>query len=238
MKHLMLDGRADTMRPYEKCRALGPSSLTDAELLAVILRTGVPGVPAEQLADQILHLPGCEAGLGGLGRLSAEEFMQIPGIGEVKAVQLTVIAEMAVRIACRKAGRMMTAENPAAVAGYYMEQLRQDTQENVICLMLDSRNHFIGDERLTRGTVNASLISTRDIFLCAVKCRAVAILLVHNHPGGDPSPSEADIELTERVAAAGRLLDIHLLDHIIIGDGRYISFSENGLLKPGSVYVQ
>ena len=231
------NGITDTQRPYEKCLRFGASSLTDAELLAVIIRTGTRGCDSVQLASKILSLS--EGGIGGLTCVTIPEMLQLDGIGEVKAIQISCIGELSRRIASAQARKRVRAADPATVADYYMEQLRHDEQENIICMMLDTRNHIIGEERIARGTVDTAVLSTRDLFLSAMRFRAVSIILIHNHPSGDPTPSDEDIELTERIASAGELLDIRLLDHVIIGDCCYVSFLESRLSSSfGSDYVQ
>ena len=216
--------------PYEKCLSKGPESLTDAELLAVIIRTGTHGVSSVELADQILNLSKKDTGLTGICHLTRQELMKLPGIGEVKAIQVLCIGELSKRIATRQAKEKIAFHEPQTIAGYYMEQLRHKEQECMICMMLDTKNQLIGEELISKGTVNASLVSPRDLFLMAFQYHAVHLILVHNHPSGDPTPSQADIALTERIYQAGALLDIKLLDHIIIGDCTYRSFRELGLL--------
>lgn len=217
-------------RPYEKCIANGPSSLTDAQLLSVIIRTGTQGVTSEELARQILHLSSRESGLTSICHLSLQELMKLPGIGQVKAVQILCIGELSKRIASTQAKKRILFDDPSTIAQYYMEQLRHEEQECMICMMLDTKNQLIGEKMISKGTVNASLVSPRDIFLSAMQYHAVHIILVHNHPSGNPTPSQADILLTERMKQAGALMDIDLLDHIIIGDCVYTSFCELDLL--------
>ena len=231
MRNLITEEHASLTRPYEKCAAFGAQSLTDAELLAVIIRTGRRGQSAVKLAEAVLHLPPDGTGLTGLPKLTAAELMQIPGIGRIKAMELMCVSELSRRMAAYRARKTLVPDSPETIAGYYMEQLRHESQENVICMMIDARGQVIGDEVITRGTVNASRLSTRDLFMTAMRYRAVMIVLIHNHPSGDPSPSEADRLITEKAAKAGELLDIRLCDHIIIGDGRYVSFLEAGLLN-------
>ena len=220
-------------RPYEKCLRSGEKTLSDRELLAVILRCGVQGVSSLTLADEILNSTENTAypGLLGLIHMSLPDLMKIRGIGKVKAVQLKCIGELSRRMASAAAKPEMTYDNPATIAEYYMEKLRHEEQELLYCMMLDSRNHFTGEQLLTRGTVNATLITPREVFVEAVRYHAVSLILIHNHPGGDPEPSDADLEVTERVYSAGELLGIRLLDHIVIGDHRYISFREQGFFE-------
>lgn len=217
-------------RPYEKCLSKGPSSLTDAELLAVIIRTGTQGVTSVKLAEQILNLPREDLGITGICHLSLQELMNLPGIGEVKAIQILCIGELSKRIATSQAKKKISFQDPHTIAQYYMEQLRHKEQECMVCMMLDTKNQLIGEELISKGTVNASLVSTRDLFLLALQYHAVHLILVHNHPSGDPTPSQADVALTERIHQAGALMNIQLLDHIIIGDCSYRSFRELGLL--------
>ena len=228
----------DPARPYERCLAHGASALTDAELIAVILRTGTRGLTAEGLAGRVLDLCPAGCGLPGLSTLTLQQLLGINGIGEGKAVQLMCLAELASRAARQHARSTLTVRDSGTVAGYYMEHLRHDEQENVICMMLDSRCHFIGDELITRGTCSEAPLSTRDLFLAAIRWRAVNIVLVHNHPSGDPTPSRADILITEKVREAGELLDISLVDHIIIGDRRYVSLADDGYWSPGTAAGQ
>ena len=222
--------RACEERPYEKCLAKGPAILSDAELLAVIIRTGTQGVSSEKLAQQILSLSRKETGLTSICHLTLQELMKLPGIGQVKAIQILCIGELSKRIATTQAKKKISFHEPETIAQYYMEQLRHEEQECMICMMLDTRNQVIGEKLISKGTVNASIVSPRDLFLSALQYHAVHLILVHNHPSGDPTPSKSDILLTERVKEAGILMDMELLDHIIIGDCKYSSFRELGLL--------
>lgn len=216
-------------RPYEKCLEKGAESLSDAELLAVILRTGAQGESALDLSRKVLALPKEGNGLLGIYHMSISDFMKIRGIGSVKAVQLKCIAELSKRISRSHFSEGISFRNPAAVAEYYMEELRHLEQEVVILVMLNTKGRRIGDQIISKGTVRASLISPREIFIEAVRAQAVNILLVHNHPSGNPDPSPEDIALTRQVKEAGTMLGIELLDHIIIGDRQAVSLREQGL---------
>ena len=218
-------------RPYEKCLHSGPEKLTDSELLAVVLRSGTRGSSSVQLADEVLHLGQNEQGLLGIYHLSMEDLMQIRGIGQVKAVQIKCIGELSKRIATREAGKLLDFHSPDTIAAYYMERMRHEEQEQMICTMLNTKNQFLGDEVISRGTVNSSLVSPRDLILAAIRHRAVYMILVHNHPSGNPEPSKDDLLITKRVWEAGALVDIPLLDHIVIGDQQYFSFRQEGLLS-------
>ncbi len=210
-------------RPYEKCLRYGAARLSDAELLAVILRTGTTGCSSLDLAAEVLKASKLEEGLLGIHHLSLQELQSIRGVGQVKAVQIKCIGELSKRIASESTRQRLTFDNPDTIADYYMELLRHEEQEKIICMMLDTKNHFLGDVVLTVGTVNSSLLSPRELFLEAQKFHAVHIILVHNHPSGDATPSKEDTQVTARIKKAGELLGITLLDHIVIGDHCYTS---------------
>lgn len=218
--------------PYEKFLNVGAGSLTEAELLAIIIRTGTKGNGPVELGKQILELPSVrEQGLSGLYHVSLKELMKLNGIGQVKAVKIKCLAELAMRMAMAKAQDRLQFGNPASVANYYMEKLRHEKKEQVLLLLLDNRSALMEECLLSVGTVNMSLLSPREVFVTALRAEAVNIMLLHNHPGGDPSPSRQDLMITDRIRKIGDMVDIPLIDHIIIGNGRYMSFRETGLLK-------
>ena len=221
--------RPSDERPYEKCLLRGPETLTDSELLAVILRSGTTGVSSIELARNILE-SGREKGLLGIHHLSIQELMDIRGIGQVKAIQIKCIGELSKRIAAISARRLLDFQNPDTIADYYMERMRHEEQEMMICMLLNTKCQLLGDEVIGKGTVNASLVSPRDLILTAVRYHAVNMILVHNHPSGNPDPSEDDILFTKRIQQVCSLVDIPLIDHIVIGDQRYFSFHKEGLL--------
>ncbi|MBO5346905.1 MAG: DNA repair protein RadC [Lachnospiraceae bacterium] len=217
--------------PYERFLKYGAESLTDAELLAIILRTGTKEKNALELAGDILHLQGNMQGkLIGLHQLSLAELKSIPGIGEVKAIKVKALGELAVRMARQSLKERHKFDSPDTLAAYYMERMRHYTTECVLLVMLDNKGHMLGEHIISKGTVNASLISPREIFIKALKYDASSIVLIHNHPSGDPSPSGPDRQITKQVYECGKLMNIPLIDHIIIGDHTYSSFKELGLL--------
>lgn len=218
----------DMERPYEKCLRHGATGLSDAELLAVILRTGSRGENVLELAQRILYRSG-ESGLLGLHQFSREKLMSIRGIGKVKAVQLTCILELSKRLSKTEASGAVSFSSPGSIADYYMEDMRHESQEVIKIVMMNSRGALIGESDVSKGTVNASVITPREIFIEALKRQAVGVVVMHNHPSGDPAPSEEDIILTKRVKTAGSLIGIELLDHIIIGNNCYISLREEKL---------
>lgn len=218
-------------KPYEKFVLRGAESLSAAELLAIILRTGTKNCPATELAEKILALSkGKEKGLNALHHLSLSELTAISGIGEVKAVKLKCIAELAVRMARESRKDQLRFDRPETVAAYFMEEMRHEEKEKILLLSLDNKLQFIEKYVLSVGTVNASLLSPREVFVHALKCQASCIMLLHNHPSGDSTPSRQDILITDRIKEAGLLVEIPLVEHIIIGDGNYTSLKEKGLL--------
>lgn len=228
----MIKEKPKAERPYEKCLRLGPESLSDSELLAVILRSGTAGLDCVEMASQILKLssPPFE-GLLGLYHLSLSQLMKVPGVGSVKGVQLLCIGELSVRMSSQQAKGRLVFDQPDTVADYYMERFRHEEREKLLCVMLDTKNQFIAEKILFSGTVNASLISARELYLEALRNGAVNILLLHNHPSGDPTPSRDDILVTQKLIQAGQLLDIRLLDHIIIGDCRHVSMRREKIIE-------
>ena len=213
--------------PYERFLRFGPESLTEAELLAIIIRTGTREKSALQLAEQVLKLARYpREGLLGLYGITLDELKHIKGIGEVKAVKLKCITELSKRLSQATAKEGLMFNSSGRVAEYFMEALRHRDTECVILACLDSKGQLIAEKHLSDGSVRMALVSPREVFLAALQSRAVNILLVHNHPSGDPTPSRSDIELTENIRQLGEKLDIPLLDHIVIGDNTYISFRE------------
>ena len=213
-------------RPYEKCLRYGAAHLSDTELLAVLLRTGTKGLNSLELAQKILQAPSGEEGILNIHHLTLQKLKNIKGIGTVKAIQILCLSELAKRLAKKSAKEGLVFSLPSTIAEYYMEELRHQKQEQMKLLMLNTKTKLIGETDISKGTVNASLISPRELFIEALNVGAVSIILLHNHPSGDPTPSESDILLTKRVKDAGDLIGITLLDHIIIGNNCYISFSE------------
>lgn len=226
--HLTIKELPDSEKPYEKFLKYGPGSLSDAELLAVIIKSGTKGLKSVEVAQNLLNQKN--RNLLNLYDISYEEMTKISGIGKVKAIQLKCIAELSNRITAYKYEKQVVLRDAHSIAVYYMEQLRHESQEHLIVCMFDSKCKLIGDEVITKGSVNSSIVPPREIFLSALKKKAVHIVLLHNHPSGVALPSAEDTEVTERIAQAGKLLDIPLSDHIIIGDHNYFSYRESGLL--------
>ena len=217
-------------RPYEKCERSGAAALSDAELLAVILRSGTRDDNVLDVARALLTMNPNTQGLEGIVRSSTEDFQKVSGIGPVKAIQISAAVELARRISrlAYRPGEII--DCPQKAADYYMTGMAGLDHEELHIMMLDTRGGLIGEEMLTSGTVNRTLIDPRDIFIRALKDNAAGIIMVHNHPSGDPVPSRDDIDATIRVRDAGRLIGIALIDHIIIGGGTYTSLCSEGNL--------
>ena len=210
-----------TERPYEKCERRGVHALSDEELLAVLLRTGTQGENALELSRRILL---------GLHQFSMERLMGIKGIGKVKAIQISCISELAKRLSKASYQEALCFAEPESIARYYMEDMRHEKQELMKLLMLNTKAKLVGETNVSKGTVNASLITPRELFIEALQKNAVSIVIMHNHPSGDPTPSREDMLITKRILDAGALIGIELLDHIIIGNNCYVSFREEGML--------
>lgn len=220
-------------RPYEKCERFGAGSLTDIELLAVLLRTGTKGESALDLARKLFY-PGEGTQPQAKAHLQSwtkEELLKISGIGRVKAIQILCLCELSKRMSQLSAREDLDFSRPDTIAAYYMEDMRYYRQEHLKLLMLNTRSRLIGESEISRGTVNMSVISPRELYIEALQKNAVYIILLHNHPSGDPMPSREDILVTQRIREGGSLLGIELLDHIIIGDNCYVSLAEQKLLK-------
>jgi len=213
-------------RPYERCEEYGPEALSDAELLAVILRTGSRKKDVKSLALDVLESVG--GSISGLASATLSELTELPGIGRVKAIQLICVAQIAKRMWKQdivSADRIFHAKDAAA---YYMQDLRYMDTEHVYSLMLDIKMKLLGDYHASNGSVRASIVPVREIVREALKHNAVNIILVHNHPSGDPTPSVSDRETYHNLEIACRISGLTLVDSIIIGDGNYFSFAEEG----------
>jgi DNA repair protein RadC len=218
-------------RPREKLLRLGADGLTNRELIAILLRTGVPGKNAVEVGGEILEKYKT---LSGLSRISARELKNIRGVGLAKAVQLAAAFKLADRMAKEKIAREKI-DSPELVNEFFGAEMRALQKESLRVVLLDTRYRLIDAQEISLGSVNESIAHPREVFRPALLSSAYAIIVVHNHPSGDPTPSSTDYSLTRRLAEAAELLQIKLLDHIIIGspaDGRppYFSFKEAGVL--------
>jgi len=229
MSHISLKNLPESERPYERFLKLGAEALSDAELLAIILKTGTRNLTSLELARNLLS--ECQGNLLNLYELSYEQLLGLKGIGPVKAIQMKAIAELSKRIARTSRGYQLSLDCPSSIADYYMEELRHRREEVFMGAFFDAKCKFLGDSLITTGSISRAYVSPMELFRKALLRNAVMIVVLHNHPSGDPFPSKEDIRLTEQVKQGAELLGISLVDHIVIGDNRYYSFRENHILS-------
>lgn len=214
-------------RPRERLRSRGADSLSKAELLAILLRTGLPGENAVEVGNRLLKKFG---GLEGIQRASIEELIAERGVGEVKAIQIKAAIELGSRLRDpNDKEKLITISSPADVSDLLRYEMSELQQEVLMVLLLDTRNHLIEKVEVSRGSVNASQVRVAEVFTPAVRRNAPSIIVAHNHPGGDPTPSPDDVVITRTLLQAGKQLDIDVLDHIIIARSGIVSLKERGL---------
>jgi DNA repair protein RadC len=216
----------ESERPRERLAKKGPGSLGEAELLAILIRTGLPGENAVQIGYRLLQTFG---GLRGLHRASYEDIKLQKGIGPAKAAQLKSAIELADRMSSEDSQEKPKINSPQDAAERVMFKMGALDKEELWVMILDTRNRVLKIEELYRGSINSSQVRVAEIFSEAVKLNAASIIVIHNHPTGDPNPSTEDITLTRSLVDAGRLLDIDVLDHLVIGDNKFVSMKERGL---------
>ncbi|WP_088043209.1 DNA repair protein RadC [Bacillus sp. EAC] len=212
-------------RPRERLIKDGPHSLSTQELLAIVLRTGTKNEPVLQICNQLLLKFD---GLRFLMNASIEELSNIKGIGEVKAVQLLAAFELGKRINRLQFDDRYRIKGPEDCANFMMDEMRFLEQEHFICLYLNTKNQIIARETIFKGSLNASIVHPREVFKEALRRSSSSIICLHNHPSGDPTPSREDIEVTKRLVECGKIIGIEILDHIIIGEHKYVSLKEKG----------
>lgn len=214
-------------RPRERFRKYGPESLSNQDLLAILLRTGTKNESVIQLSQRLLiHFEGLRM----LKDATLEELTKIKGVGEAKAIQLLAAVELGRRISNITQDERYVIRTPQDGANYLMEEMRFLTQEHFVCLYLNTKNQVLHKQTVFIGSLNASIVHPREVFKEALRRSAASIICLHNHPSGDPSPSREDIEVTRRLAECGKIIGIEMLDHIIIGDKKYVSMKEKGYL--------
>ena len=214
-------------RPRERLVQFGAHALSSAELLAILLRTGTSEMTAVQLAQHLLTSMGS---LRAIASAKPSELAQVKGIGLAKAAQLLAAVELGRRIALEEMGEQPAITRPEDVYALLHHQLRDEKQEHVIVLLLNTKNRVMQQSTVTKGTLDSSLLHPREVFREAIRHSASSIILAHNHPSGDPTPSNEDIQITKRLHQAGQLVGIDLLDHVIIGDGRWVSLKVQGVI--------
>jgi DNA repair protein RadC len=222
---LMIRDFPEDERPRERLISDGPESLANHELLAILLRTGTKDESVLQLANRLLnHFEGLRL----LKDATIEEMTSIKGIGTAKAVQILAAIELGRRISRLQYDERYVIRSPEDGAKYVMEDMRFLSQEHFVCLYLNTKNQVIHRKTVFIGSLNASIVHPREVFKEAIKRSAASVICAHNHPSGDPTPSREDIEVTKRLAECGRMIGIELLDHLIIGDRKFVSLKEKG----------
>jgi DNA repair protein RadC len=226
-------------RPREKLLARGPSALSDAELLALLLRTGIAGKGVLQMADELLQIQGlrvaegCAQGFGGIaGLLNAtpDDLKRVKGLGPAKRAEILAVLELARRAVAQRLQERTVLADPAAVKQFLQLRLAHLPHEVFMVCFLDAQNKLLQAEELFRGTLSQTSVYPREVVLRALHHHAAAVVLAHNHPSGSVQPSPADLALTQTLRTALGLLDVRVLDHIIVGRGETLSMAEKGLL--------
>lgn len=215
-------------RPREKLYKYGVKALSNSELLAIIIRTGNTKNTAIEIAQQLLALD--KRGLAFLTELSFEELTSINGIGKCKASQIISTLELAKRISATTGESKIKITSPKEVVNILMEEMRYLKKEFFKIVLLDTKNQIISIENISIGSLNSSIVHPREVFNIAIKRSSASIILAHNHPSGDPTPSKEDINVTNRLVQCGDIIGIKVLDHIIIGDGNYKSLKEKNII--------
>lgn len=224
-KPLMIRDVPSHERPRERLLKEGAELLSNHELIAIILGSGTKEESVLQLSQRLLHHFN---GLRLLKSCSAEELKNIKGIGNTKAVQILAAIELGSRVHKLQDDDRIVIRSPEDVSRFVMEDMRFLTQEHFVALYLNTKNHVIHKRTIFIGSLNASIVHPREVFKEAFRYSAASIICLHNHPSGDPSPSREDIEVTKRLVESGKVIGIELLDHIIIGDKKFISLKEKG----------
>jgi DNA repair protein RadC len=214
-------------RPRERFVQNGPQSLSNHELIAILLRTGTKDESVLQLSNRLLTN---FEGLRMLKAATLEEMMEIKGIGQAKAIQILAAVEIGRRIANLKNEDRYVIRSPEDGANYVMNDMRFLSQEHFVCLYLNTKNQVLHKQTIFIGSLNASIVHPREVFREALKRSAASIICLHNHPSGDPAPSKEDIEVTKRLVECGKMIGIEILDHLIIGENKFVSLKEKGYL--------
>ena len=218
-------------RPREKLLAYGAAKLSNAELLAILLRTGTRENSVLHVAEQILaHYK--EVGLEAMTRMMPAELEGISGVGAAKAATVLAAVELGRRLSTKAAAKRSVIHGPEDAANYAMPHFRYERREHFAILILNMKNHVLAMPVISIGSLSASVVHPREVFHAAIQYGAAAVILLHNHPSGDPAPSREDIQITHRLVKAGRIMDIPVLDHVVLGDNCFVSLKEKGLLMP------
>lgn len=226
--HTMITDMPEHERPRERLLKYGVKHLSNAELLAILIGTGARDKSALALAENVLSLES--EGLAYLGNFVPEELCRVRGIGRAKACRLAAAVELGKRIATAPRSRQVQLTNPQEIADLFMEEMRYEKRERFKVLLLNTKNEIMMVEEVALGTLSSAVVHPREVFQSAMKKSASAIIVVHNHPSGSPVPSSQDVKTTAQLVAAGNILGIAVLDHLIIGNGVFISLREQRLM--------
>ncbi len=228
MTNLKISDMCKEDRPRERLCSLGAGVLTNAELLAILIGSGTQGVSALQIASQLTAHERLYREVARWRRV--QDFQHVKGLGTARAARILAALELGKRLACASAVESACISSPDAGAQYLMGRLRSETHERFLVLLLNTKNHVIQTEQIAEGSLNSAVVHPREVFAPAITAHAAAILVAHNHPSGDPTPSREDRNLTRVLAKTGEIMGIPVLDHLVIGDGVYYSFKEHGEL--------
>ncbi|WP_232423559.1 RadC family protein [Bacillus massilioanorexius] len=224
---MMIRDFPNSERPRERFIHGGPQSLSNQELIALLLRTGTKNESVLQLSERLIaHFDGLRM----LKDASIEEITSINGIGEAKAIQLLAAVEIGRRVSNLCYTDRYVIRSPEDCANYCMNDMRFLTQEHFVCIYLNTKNQVLHKQTIFIGSLNASIVHPREVFKEAFRRSAASIICIHNHPSGDPTPSKEDIEVTKRLIECGKIIGIDVLDHLIIGEKKYVSLKEKGYL--------
>lgn len=226
MPYITVKEMPEEERPRERLAHAGPQALSTSELLAIILRTGVKGENVVAMASRLLATHG---GLAGLSRVDLAQLGQVHGLGPAKAAQLLAALELGRRLMAEAPEERFQIRAPQDAANILIPLIGHQEQEHFVVLYLDTRNRVTDREILYKGSLNTSLVRIAEVFRGAIRRNCAAIIVAHNHPSGDPSPSPEDIALTRRLVEAGKLVEVDVLDHVVIGQNRHVSLRERGL---------
>ena len=217
-------------RPREKLLTLGAKALSNTELLAVLLHSGTRKKSAMDIAQELL-VQYKDEGLASIVNLSPQTLTSIEGLGPAKIATLLAAIELGLRLALKPSEHKITIKSPKDVVSYVMPLLRYEPIEHFAILLLDTKNQIIAFPNISTGSLNASIVHPREVFRCAINYATSSMILVHNHPSGDPTPSIEDIKVTKKLVEGSKIMDIEILDHIIIGDNKFTSLKQQGVIK-------
>ncbi|EGO64412.1 RadC family protein [Acetonema longum] len=226
-KPLTIKELPEEARPRERLLSFGPQSLSSAELLAILIRTGTPQESALRIAEKMLKQYD---GVSGLSGVTPQELSRMKGVGAAKAVSIIAALEIGKRLSTATPHDRPVIRHPGDAADLLMPRLRYETKEHFIAILLSTKNHVLATPTVSIGSLNASVAHPRELFREVINYAAAAVIVAHNHPSGDPSPSKEDIALTRKLVEIGQLIEIPVLDHVIIGDGKYVSMKEKGII--------